>query len=381
MPTATRDFHSPHAPERDFLPDFRDPKVLLMLLLLAQSVAIILSLILAVSWQEWWIDVAMCSLFVHWVALPGAFALHQLKKVSWNISATWFGIIAWLLIMLITLLVTTAALLFNLVDQKLIASTGHIQFHLRTLAISGTLSAITLRYLYINWQLRRNIEHAARSHLQALQMRMRPHFLFNGLNTIASLISQHPDKAERMIEDLADLIRGSLDDTHYMIAWREELRLCQRYLDMEKQRLGDRLHVQWQIDTLETDDEDIQVPRFILQPLLENAIYHGIQMLDEGGTVSVHGTYTDEDIELRIKNPRYPDRSTAGSGYHLAQENVRQQLQAVYASRFRFEITETDDFYQIFLRLPKKPPPDSLDMKPLLSRSDTLRHNEDTDRR
>src|SRR5690606_35547004 len=115
-----------------------------------------------------------------------------------------------------------------------------------------------------------------------LQARIRPHFLFNSMNTIASLTRSNPEQAEQAIEDLADLFRASLGDAHTQISLEDELEIARTHQRIEQLRLGDRLRVSWDIDGL---PPRAQVPCLIVQPLLENAVYHGIEMLPAGGTV------------------------------------------------------------------------------------------------
>ena len=126
-------------------------------------------------------------------------------------------------------------------------------------------------------RLRKAAEQTAK--IQALQSLIRPHFLFNSMNVIASLIPVNPDKAEQVVEDLSELFRASLQRTGAFVRICEGLDLCQRYLHIESLRLGERLRVQWQVETPPTEAE---MPLLILQPLMENAIYHGIQPLSEG---------------------------------------------------------------------------------------------------
>ena len=132
---------------------------------------------------------------------------------------------------------------------------------------------------YIQHQWRKNIESEADARVQALQSRIRPHFLFNCMNTIASLTRKDPKLAEEATEDLADLFRVSLQEAKRMSTVAEEISLCKRYLRIESHRFGDRLKTVWETDNL---PEHAQLPNLTLQPILENAIYHGIEPLTEG---------------------------------------------------------------------------------------------------
>jgi two-component system, LytTR family, sensor histidine kinase AlgZ len=145
-----------------------------------------------------------------------------------------------------------------------------------------------LRYFWVAAQWRRNVEAEARSRIRALQARIRPHFLFNSMNTIAALTRSDPARAEEAVEDLADLFRASLSDATSTVTLKEELELSRIYQRIEQHRLGDRLAVEWRIKALPLR---ARIPALSVQPLLENAIYHGIEQLAGGGTVVVEGRY------------------------------------------------------------------------------------------
>jgi len=139
-----------------------------------------------------------------------------------------------------------------------------------------------------------------RARLEALQARIRPHFLFNSLNSIASLIASDPERAELAVLDLSDLFRASLAKPGSLVAWRDELALARRYLSIEQYRLGARLELDWQVEGV---PDDLPIPQLTLQPLLENAILHGIQPRVEGGRVEVRARYVDGLFELCVSNP------------------------------------------------------------------------------
>ena len=146
-----------------------------------------------------------------------------------------------------------------------------------------------LRYNYIQRSLHTREESELHARIQALQSRIRPHFLFNSMNIIASLIPVDPDVAETVVEDLSELFRASLQEEGSEVSIEEELALCRRYTRIEYLRLGERLNIEWQI---EDAVESVKIPLLTLQPLLENAIYHGIQPMPEGGTITVSLAYS-----------------------------------------------------------------------------------------
>jgi two-component system sensor histidine kinase AlgZ len=200
------------------------------------------------------------------------------------------------------------------------------------------VGAALLRYLFIRAQWRAQVLAQSEARVQALQARIRPHFLFNSLNTIASLIPDEPLGAERAIEDLADLFRGSLRRADSLISLSEELDLARRYLLMEQRRLGDRLKVGWHVSEL---PDGASILPLTLQPLLENAVTHGIQPRTDGGEVRVYGRAEKDNIVITISNPLAPgERGAAGHGMALA--NIRERLELAFGPNASL-ITHRDD--------------------------------------
>jgi len=153
------------------------------------------------------------------------------------------------------------------------------------------------------------------------------------------------------VENLSDLFRASLRDATQHFTLSEELELCERYIQIERLRIGeDRLRVLWKTDEL---PRDALIPPLTLQPLLENAIYHGIGSLPDGGTIAIEGTCARKQIELKLTNPI----STAGlpkyrSGNQLAQGNIRERLQAFYQRETDIQFNESLEEYEVILKFP-----------------------------
>jgi two-component system sensor histidine kinase AlgZ len=192
----------------------------------------------------------------------------------------------------------------------------------------------------------------AQARLQALQARIRPHFLFNSMNTIAALIGSDPGRAEEAVEDLSDLFRATLSEAQSMIPLKQELEVARIYQRMEQLRLGERLTVDWDVAGLPMR---ARIPGLMVQPLLENAIYHGIEPLPEGGTVSVAGRRDDGDVVLTISNPRAPG-ATRRKGNRLALDNIRQRLELAFGRRAGVEVEESEKRYRVTLRFPAEVP-------------------------
>ncbi|MEO5702414.1 MAG: histidine kinase, partial [Gammaproteobacteria bacterium] len=197
------------------------------------------------------------------------------------------------------------------------------------------------------------LESETNSRIQALQARIRPHFLFNCMNTIASLTRNQPQVAEATVQDLADLFRASLSDSQLRIPLRAELDLSRKYLQIEQLRLGERLTVIWEMDGV---PQDALIPSLTVQPLVENAVYHGIEPLPEGGTIRISGRMDKNLILITIDNPILPNNArphTQSNG--MALQNIQQRLEAYYGKHGRLNVDRTDkrpDRYTVQISFP-----------------------------
>jgi two-component system sensor histidine kinase AlgZ len=227
----------------------------------------------------------------------------------------------------------------------------HLEFLLRNLGISAIVSALALRYFYVQHQWKTNLESETRARIQVLQSRIRPHFLFNSMNTIASLTRSDPVLAEQVTEDLADLFRVSLGDASVPVRLERELEVCRQYLNIEKQRLGDRLADRWRVDDL---PGDALIPGLSLQPLLENAVYHGIEPAPGGGVIEVSGGREGSTLWLRIANSLSEDSAVGvrAVGNQMAQENVDKRLGAFFGNGASFSVDATPGEYAVELKFP-----------------------------
>lgn len=225
-------------------------------------------------------------------------------------------------------------------------------FMLKSTIAVGLVFAALLRYLFMRSQWQVELAAQSEARVQALQARIRPHFLFNALNTIASLIESQPVIAERATEDLADLFRGSMRRADTMIPLSEELELARKYLDMEQRRLGERLKTEW---TVEQFPNDVFVLPLILQPLLENAVTHGVQPHEAGGLVKMYASKGPENIIITISNPKAPAASYqhGNAGDHgMALENIRGRLELAFAEGASLLTHEDENRFYAVLTIP-----------------------------
>jgi two-component system sensor histidine kinase AlgZ len=223
-------------------------------------------------------------------------------------------------------------------------------FALRNMLIGVIVTLLLLRYFFVIHQWRRHVESEARSRADALQARIRPHFLFNSMNTIASLTRSDPKRAEEAVEDLADLFRVTLKDEGRLLTLGEEIELSRIYQRIEARRLGGRLQVDWDLARLPMG---ARLPALTIQPLLENAIYHGIEPLEQGGTVTIGGRCDGEELEITVSNPTEPHAGDSRRrGNRIAVENIRERLSLAFAGRGKLEVERTDSAYNVRLRFP-----------------------------
>jgi two-component system sensor histidine kinase AlgZ len=210
------------------------------------------------------------------------------------------------------------------------------------------VSTALLRYLFMRAQWRGQVFAQSEARVQALQARIQPHFLFNSLNTIASLIPEDPVNAERATEDLADIFRGSMRKTDSLISLAEELDLAWKYLQMELRRLGPRLTIDWQVSEL---PEDAMILPLSLQPLLENAFAHGIHPRVEGGELSVFGRREKDNIVITLRNPIGPEGHVS-KGQGMALENIRERLELAFGPSAGLITHENEEQFFAVLSLP-----------------------------
>jgi two-component system sensor histidine kinase AlgZ len=201
-------------------------------------------------------------------------------------------------------------------------------------AIAVLITAFLLRYFYVSDRWAAQISANARVEADALQARIRPHFLFNSMNLIASLVRRDPAVAERAVLDLSDLFRAALGVNDGDSSLLQEVELAKRYLSIESLRLGDRLQVEWQL--AEPLPWSLRLPHLMLQPLVENSVLHGISRLPAGGRIEIAAWADSEELHLRILNPA-PSPQVAGLALQLgaghAQHNIAHRLAYRFNSR------------------------------------------------
>ncbi|HET7301219.1 MAG TPA: histidine kinase, partial [Oleiagrimonas sp.] len=283
-------------------------------------------------WLAMVIGVALCKLRPLLLHLPGIAAYAGVWLLILAIVALASGVVGWL----------DHALMMHLTPPSI------LRFVTASTTISALIGAALLRYFHVvaQWQARQAA--SARAQVDALQARIRPHFLFNSMNTVAALIRVDPEAAETTVENLAELFRAALGSEGES-SLGEELALVDRYLAIEQWRLGERLHVERRIDG--NLPLAMPMPRLLLQPLVENAVRHGIGPRREGGTIMLEGRADADGIRLTIINP-LPEDGAAMPGNGLGLDNVRQRLHYHFGTAAGIDIARADDRFIVTMRLP-----------------------------
>lgn len=316
--------------ESFFLPDLCASQAVLMLVLVSELLSIVIVLASSSIAHFNWERFAVISFFVQWVAISSAALLCRLRPWLSRMEPRTAVLLSYLIIPCNTWIVSW-------VGQWVVASSPAALVSpfkeeiLTHVAIASIVGGLIIRYFYLQAQLVARKQSELLHRIQALQSRIRPHFLFNSMNIIASLIATDPDTAEGVVEDLSELFRASLNDVGNQVPVNDEINLCKRYLRIEQLRLGDRLKVAWDVRSV---PDDVCIPMLTLQPLLENAILHGIQPLPDGGVIDIAVSYQHGIFELKITNPIPTKQTTAEDrGNHMALENIKRRLSALYGDR------------------------------------------------
>ena len=213
-------------------------------------------------------------------------------------------------------------------------------------ALAGAAFAAVL-YMWLQLRARATLPADTTARLAELQSRIRPHFLFNTLNTALALVRLDPARAEGVLEDLAELFRVAISDSGESVSLAEEVALAQRYLAIEQIRFGERLKVSWELDP---DAGAARVPPLLLQPLVENAVRHGIEPAADGGTIRVRTRVKGGRVQVSIVNSVPDSPSRPGNG--IALRNVRERLRLMHDVAAQFEVHREDTFYRVQIGIP-----------------------------
>ncbi len=222
---------------------------------------------------------------------------------------------------------------------------GDVQWW-RVFALAAIVAGTAL--IYFNYRMRALSPALITARLQALQARIRPHFLFNSINAVLSLIRSEPRRAESALEDMAELFRALMADNRDLIPLASEIALCRQYLNLEMLRLGERLQVRWHVDNMPAD---ALLPPLILQPLIENAVYHGVQSSAEPGEISINIFQRRGELHAILTNPFQPD-GRSHSGNRMAIDNIRERLALHFDAEAGLVAKAGANAFQVHIHMP-----------------------------
>lgn len=328
-------------PFRDSVPDFRNLGVIGRVALLANLALLLPALATPGDWQAQFLNNAVWGEASLLLGLGGLALLAPwlqrwryrsvaLLATAWGALACW-GLARWL---------------ENALPQVLPLPPAR-------LALLGALFVVGLFY-YFRLRNRAMSPLLAEARLQALAARIRPHFLFNSLNAVLSLIRSEPRRAEAALENLADLIRVLMADNNRLSSLAREIELARHYLDIEALRLGERLQVEWHIDKMPAS---ALLPPLVLQPLLENAVYHGIEPAIEPGVIVINIYQARRELHIDIRNPYRASGGQHHAGNKMAMENIRERLALHFDAEASLITTVGSHTYQVHITLPHREAP------------------------
>jgi two-component system sensor histidine kinase AlgZ len=346
----------PDAAEHDVLPNFCSGWIIFNVVVVAELVAIVINLFLPSGFvtPHAWSDLLVVSVFVQWVALAGTTALCGLRRWLNRLPPLRALLFAYLVLLVSTLVVGELAMLALWAMGKIssLSPAWRGSFQVFNLTISAIANGLLLRYFFAKQELLSRTRSEARAKLQALQSRIRPHFVFNSLNIIASLTRNEPAKAEAAIEDMADLFRIMLTEDESMVPVRNEIEVAKKYLALEGLRLEQRLTVNWDIGSY---PRKAVMPVLILQPILEYLIRHGVEDQPAGGALDIRLWDQDDNLHIRIAAPAARSRSRREDAQRdQTIGNIRLRLQNHYGEAARIEQQEQDGTTVITAVLPTR---------------------------
>lgn len=318
------------------LPNFRNLGILLRILVIVDGMCLVAALLKTAA------PVALMDELIDLSALVQPILIFNLLVLA--TANTWLHRLRYpyaiATLIAITLAITTAVYWLG---QNVFTGMGTLdRYWIFTVLVTGVLIG------YFDLRGRALSPALTEARLQALQARIRPHFLFNSINAVLSLIRQDPRRAEHALEDLADLYRVLMADNSQLTQIGGEIDLAKQYLSIEQLRLGERLLVEWDAADMPAD---ALIPPMLLQPLLENAVYHGIEPRSEPGTIHIRIHRQGDRVHILLRNP-YRKESERHGGNRMALANIRERLALHFDAEASIKTTATDESYQVHIVIP-----------------------------
>jgi len=327
--------------------------MLLQFIILAELIAVIITIGRNPDFNDRaWQDFTVLSVFAVSIALCSILVLKFVSPLLQRTSTATGSIVVVTILLLVTSLGIDGIIFIMyrlaIIEERWPAWRETLLF--RSLLIAAIIGTLGVNYLIMRERSDKHSKLGQESKLQALQSRIRPHFLFNSLNSVASLTRSDPSKAEAVLHDLADLFRVLLADARKLVPVSAEREISRQYLEVEKIRLGDRLSVRWNVSNIPSS---ALIPALTLQPLLENAIYHGIEPRFAGGTIKIEMWTEGEMLNIMISNP-LPDvrKESHSKGNKIAHDNIRQRLATQFGESASMQVIQEGGQYHVKLKIP-----------------------------
>jgi two-component system sensor histidine kinase AlgZ len=326
----------------DGLPNFRNLGITLRILLINIGLALTLALLLADNWGDVPDNVIQIAALQTPIILSSLLLLWGLQPWLSRLSY-WRGtLVVNVIVMLVTLVIYS-------IGKDLLRPMGSEPYFdvVRYTLLSVIVCAILLMYFRLRTQV---LSHALLdARLQVLRARIRPHFLFNTINAVLGIVRSQPKQAEAALEDMSDLFRMAMADVQDLAPLSLEIKLCKQYLALEKLRMGERLSIDWQLKDV---PDDALIPPLLLQPLLENAVYHGIEPLSQGGCINITLEMSDKRMHIRVENPCVLRSEGAHKGNKIALGNIRERLELLFDVEAHYQVEVGKDFYRVEIAFP-----------------------------
>ena len=320
----------------DLLPDFRNLGVIARVLVAVNAVALIAAVYAAPNLRgalERFIEDAAFLEPLLFIEVAVLFALsRQLGRMTYRGGCA-----------AVVLLAAALAVIYQIAVSSQEQTPGAL---LRGAFFAALLAGVLLSYFRL--LVKAFSPALAEARLQALQSRIRPHFLFNSLNAVLALIRRDPKRAERTLEDLADLFRSLVSDARRFVRLSDEIALLERYAGIEQLRLGERLRITWELDAAPSD---ALLPPLVLQPLLENAVYHGVEPGVGAGDVVVRIGLRGNRVLACIENP-YQENEQHRAGNRMALDNIRERLALFFDAEARISTQLTSGRFRVEIEMP-----------------------------
>lgn len=322
----------------DVLPNFRNLGIVLRIMLITNGFGVLMALALADSLADIWPRMLHGSAFLQPVLLSSLLVLYV---ASWHLARmAYFQSVGTILVMVAVLAWIAAKF-----GGELLGLTDEFDLW-RRIVLSVFVAMFVLAYFRLRAQALSPALPEAR--LQALQARIRPHFLFNSINAVLGIVRSDPKRAESALEDMSDLFRMAMADNRELVALKREVELSRQYLALEQLRLGDRLKVDWQTQDM---PQDALVPPMMLQPLLENAVYHGIEPMHDGGAITIKLYRSGKEMHLDVYNPCQP-QGKSHVGNKIALANIRERLDLQFDLEANYSVDAGKDYYRVHIQIP-----------------------------